>query len=261
MSDCRRLALVAALILAAMLPAAVPGEAKPAEDEEANQKVLQVWSLYDAGEYDRALQLAEGIHGTEGYQRLVLTSFLGFLYEEKGRNEEALSRLDSVKPALREALAESAGRGLKGEGDMARHRSLLLLYSDVLRARGFIYFQEGRCDESVPELKELMAILRAPNPLALTMIGTCLYREKKYDEAREYFEESHRWYEQNALRGEAAYNVAAMYAVQGKEAESAQWLEKALADDRGRWLEKLAKDSDFDAVRTSEVFRKLTAGP
>jgi len=256
-----RAAVVVTLVLSVLLSAGALEKACPAEGGDANEKVLEVWRLLDAGEVDRALLLAEGIHGAQGDSRLVLTALLGFLYEKQGKNEEALSRLDSVKPALREALLESAKSGEAGEEGTARHRSYLRLYVDVLRARGFIHYRSGNCDKSVPELQELMGTVGAPNPLALSMIGSCMYRKKEFDEAREYFEESFRWYEAGAEKDESAYNVAAMYAAQGQAGKSAEWLRTASESGGSRWLEAASKDGDFDAVRESEEFLKLTGRP
>jgi tetratricopeptide (TPR) repeat protein len=254
-------------VLAVVLSAGALEKAWPAEGGETNEKVLEVWRLFDAGETDRALQLAEGIHGAEGDSRLVLTALLGFIYEKQGRNEEALSRLDSVKPALREALLESAKSGETGEGEgegeevSPRQRSYMRLYVDVLRSRGFMYYGEGNCGKSVPELQEMMGVVGVPNPLALSMIGSCMYRKKEYEEAREYFQESFRWYEAAAEKGEAAYNVAAMYAVRGMAGKSAEWLRVASDTDGSRWLETALKDGDFDAVRESAEFLRLTSEP
>ena len=258
-----RTAVVMIFALAVLFSAGALEKAWPAEGGETNEKVLEVWRLFDAGETDRALQLAEGIHGAEGDSRLVLTALLGFLYEKQGKNEEALSRLDSVKPALREALLESAkaGEAGEGEGESQRHRSYLRLYVDVLRTRGFMYYGEGNCGKSVPELQEMMGVVGVPNPLALSMIGSCMYRKKEYEEAREYFQESFRWYEAAAEKGEAAYNVAAMYAVRGMAGKSAEWLRIASDTDGSRWLEAASKDGDFEAVRKSEEFLKLTGRP
>lgn len=256
-----RAAVMMTLILAVVFSAGIPGKAWSANGGDANEQVLEVWRLHDAGEVDKALRLAEGIHGAQGDTRLVLTALLGFLYEKQGKNDEALSRLDSVKPALREALLESAKSGEAGEEGSARHRSYLRLYVDVLRARGFIYYRKGNCDKSVPELQELMGTVGAPNPLALSMVGSCMYRKKEFSEAREYFQESYRWYEAGTERDEAAYNVAAMYAVQGQAGKSAEWLRTALESSGSRWLEAASKDGDFDAVRESEEFLKLTGRP
>jgi tetratricopeptide (TPR) repeat protein len=256
-----RAAVVMTLVLAVLLSAGALEKAWPAEGGDTNEKVLEVWRLLDAGEVDRALLLAEGIHGAEGDSRLVLTALLGFLYERQGKNQEALSRLDSVKPALRQALLESAKAVDKGGSDSARHRSYMRLYVDVLRARGFIYFRDGDCDKSVPELQELMGSVGAPNPVALSMIGSCMYRKKEFDEAREYFQESYRWYEAGAEKDEAAYNVAAMYAAQGQAGKSAEWLRTASESGGSRWLKAASEDGDFDAVRKSEEFLDLTGRP
>jgi len=258
-----RAAVMMTLILAVVFSAGIPGKAWSANGGDANEQVLEVWRLLDAGEVDKALRLAEGIHGAQGDTRLVLTALLGFLYEKQGKNDEALSRLDSVKPALREALLESAkaGEAGEGEGESQRHRSYLRLYVDVLRTRGFMYYGEGNCGKSVPELQEMMGVVGVPNPLALSMIGSCMYRKKEYEEAREYFQESFRWYEAAAEKGEAAYNVAAMYAVRGMAGKSAEWLRIASDTDGSRWLEAASKDGDFEAVRKSEEFLKLTGRP
>jgi tetratricopeptide (TPR) repeat protein len=253
--------LVITLVLAALLSGGGLEKAWTAQGGDTNEKVLEVWRLLDAGEVDRALLLAEGIHGAEGDSRLVLTALLGFLYERQGKNQEALSRLDSVKPALRQALLESAKSVDDGGSESARHRSYLRLYVDVLRARGFIYFREGDCDKSVPELQELMGSVGVPNPVALSMIGSCMYRKKDFDEAREYFQESYRWYEAGAEKDEAAYNVAAMYAAQGQAEKSAEWLRTALESGGSRWLKAASEDGDFDAVRESEEFLKLKDRP
>jgi len=249
------------LVLAVFLSAGTLEKAWAAEGGDTNEKVLEVWRLFDAGEVDRALLLAEGIHGAEGDSRLVLTALLGFIYESQGKGEEALSRLDSVKPALRQSLLESA-KSVDEEGEgSARHRSYLRLYVDVLRARGFIYFRNGDCDKAVPELQELMGSVGVPNPVALSMIGSCMYRKKEFDEAREYFQESYRWYRAGAEKDEAAYNVAAMYAAQGQAGKSAEWLQTAVESGGSRWLKAATEDDDFDAVRESEEFLKLTDRP
>lgn len=256
-----RAAVLMTLVLSVLLSAGSLERVWAAEGGDANEKVLEVWRLLDAGEVDSALLLAEGIHGAEGDSRLVLTALLGFLYEKQGKNEEALSRLDSVKPALRQALLESAKSGESEEGGSPRHRSYMRLYVDVLRARGFIYFRNGNCDRSVPELQELMGAVGVPNPLALSMIGSCMYRKKEFGEAREYFQESYRWFDAGGEKDEAAYNVAAMYAAQGQAGKSAEWLRSAAESGGSRWLKAAGEDGDFDAVRKSEEFLKLTDRP
>jgi tetratricopeptide (TPR) repeat protein len=251
--------VVTALALVVTWALLSPAAAPAAEGDSANEKVLQVWRLYDEGEVERALMIAEGIHDAQGDSRLILTALIGFLYEKQGRDDEALRRLDSVKPALREALVESAR--VVG-GAPVRHRSFLRLYRDVLRARGFLLYAGGNCDEAVPELQEMMGVVGAPNPLALSMIGSCVYRGREYDEAREYFEESYRWYEPGELKDQAAYNVAAMYGIQGNAEESVRWLGTASESGGSRWIEAASVDEDFDPVRGSEAFQELSAlGP
>jgi tetratricopeptide (TPR) repeat protein len=250
--------VVTALALATAWAIFSPAAAPAAEGGSTNEKVLQVWRLYDEGEVERALVIAEGIHDAQGDSRLILTALIGFLYEKQGRDDEALRRLDSVKPALREALVESA-RGDGGEAVApVRHRSFLRLYRDVLRARGFLLYAGGNCDEAVPELQEMMGVVGAPNPLALSMIGSCVYRGREYDEAREYFEESYRWYEPGELKDQAAYNVAAMYGIQGNAEESVRWLGTASESGGSRWIEAAGEDKDFDPVRDTGAFLELS---
>jgi tetratricopeptide (TPR) repeat protein len=245
---------VPALALLAASALFSPAAARAAEGDSANEKVLQVWRLYDEGEVERALMIAEGIHDAQGDSRLILTALIGFLYEKQGRDDAALSRFDSVKPALREALVESA-RGDGGDPRAAeRHRTFLRLYRAVLRARGSLLYAGGNCGEAVPELQEMMAVAGAPNPLALSMIGSCMYQGREYGEAREYFEESYRWYDPGELKDQAAYNVAAMYAAQGKAEESVRWLGTAFESGGSRWVKAAGEDKDFDPVRGSEAF-------
>jgi tetratricopeptide (TPR) repeat protein len=246
-----------ALALAAALAPFSAASVRAAESDSANEKVLQVWRLYDEGEVERALTMAEGIHDARGDSRLVLTALIGFLYEKQDRDDEALSRLDSVKPALREALVESAAAAGGEPSADGRHRSFLRLYMDVLRTRGTLLYAGGNCDQAVPELQEMMGIAGVPNPLALSMIGSCMYRGREYGEAREYFEESYRWHEPGELKGQAAYNVAAMYALQGEAEESARWLGTASESGGSRWFEAAGGDEDFDPVRGSEAFQAL----
>ena len=65
-------ALAALLALGVLASTGFPGEGRAAGAESASEQVLEVWRLHDAGEVDRALQLAETIHGTEGDSRLPL---------------------------------------------------------------------------------------------------------------------------------------------------------------------------------------------
>lgn len=237
-----------------------PFQAKSQEKRSTNERVLEVWNLFDEGELDEAQALAEDIRDAEGDSLLVLTALLGFIYEEKGRYGEALGRLDVVRPTLRKALTEN--RTADGAVPLPEHtrRSYLRLYVGVLRASGFAHYRTGNCRAAVPELQELMGTVKAPNPFALSIIGSCLYQEKEFEAARKHFEESHRLYGEGPLKDEAAYNVGAMYALEGVADKSVEWLWTASKNDRGRWLEAVSSDLDFDGIRESDAFRKFLEG-
>jgi tetratricopeptide (TPR) repeat protein len=247
------------LVLALALTALPPGSSRAGDLDSANESVLEVWRLFDEGDLDGALVLAGEIHGAEGDSLLVLTALLGFIHEEQGRYDEALSRLDSVRPTLRERLLRKEADGGEDEipGDL--RSSYLRLYVGVLRASGFAHFRMGNCSDAVTELQELMATVRAPNPLALSMIGVCMYRRPDYDSARQYFEEAFKWYGEGPLKDEAAYNVAAMHALLGSAGKSVEWLRTASMKDRQRWVEAASSDSDFDGIRQSEIFVEFVA--
>jgi len=63
------------------------------------------------------------------------------------------------------------------------------------------------------------------------------------------------------LKRRNVYRVAAMYAVQGQAGKSAEWLRTASESGGSRWLKAATEDDDFDAVRESEEFLKLTGRP
>lgn len=251
-------ALAMALVLALTL--IQPGPSLAGEMESANDSVLEVWRLFDEGDLEGALGLAGKIHDAEGTSLLVLTALLGFIHEEQGRYDEALSRLDSVRPTLRNLLLqeEADGGEEKIPGDL--RSSYLRLYVGVLRASGFAHFRTGNCGDAVPELQELMATVRAPNALALSMIGACMYRTRDYDSALWYFEETFKLYGEGLLKDEAAYNVAAMHALLGSAEKSVEWLRTATMKDRERWVEAASSDSDFDGIRQSEAFGEFVEG-
>jgi len=248
------------LVLALVLTALPPGPSLAGEIGSANDSVLEVWRLFDEGDLEGALSLAGEIHDAEGTSLLVLTALLGFIHEEQGRYDEALSRLDSVRPALRDLLfPQEADGGEEGiPGDL--RSSYLRLYVGVLRASGFAHFRTENCGDAVPELQELMATVRGPNPLALSMIGVCMYGRRDYDSARQYFEEAFKWYGEGPLKDEAAYNAAAMHALLGSAEESVEWLRTAAMKDRERWVEAASSDSDFDGIRQSEIFGEFVEG-
>ena len=237
-----------------------PFQAKSQEKKPASERVIEVWELFDEGELDKAQSLAEDIRDAEGDSLLVLTALLGFIYEEKGRYGEALGRLDVVRPSLRKALTEN--RTADGTAPLPEHtrRSYLRLYVGVLRASGFAHYRTGNCRAAVSEFQELMGTVKAPNPFALSIIGSCLYQEKEFEAARKHFEETYRLYGEGPLKDEAAYNVGAMYALDGAADKSVEWLRTASKNDRGRWLEAVSSDLDFDGIRESEAFKKFLEG-
>jgi tetratricopeptide (TPR) repeat protein len=91
------------------------------------------------------------------------------------------------------------------------------------------------------------------DPMLNFFLGISYKETKNFDEALKYLK---RQLENNPTEPSPYYNIACVYAVQGRTDDSVKWLKKAI-EAHSAFKSQAKKDKDFDKIRNSKEFKTL----
>lgn len=232
-------------------------KAASSDKNMAEDHIFAAKELFEAGEVDAALKLAQSLYDQQNSAPSVVI-LLGRIYESKGSYETALEYLQKASSVMQEEGAKEIANS-RHEGALAAFNRMKL---ELLRSRANVNLELLRCDEAEADTEQLARMQGMENSakaFGSSMKGECLQKSNDYALAAESFENAYGGFEQHQLKDEAAYNAALMYAKTGNEEKSVEWLLIPLKNSASTWKEKaLAEESFKKILETAEIKELLS---
>jgi tetratricopeptide (TPR) repeat protein len=219
------------------------------EEVERNEFV-KAWLLLNQGEDEKAAEITRK-HYRSGKDGDGWTILLAAIYIGQKKYEEALKITAPIREKYEKVY--SIMRSRPEIVTMSEFVSVEFLYYRMLLIRGLSSYQVGNCQTALHEL--LLYSRKYSEPYLYEYIGACYYKGKEYGYAVSYFKKSYDLYDDGDDKTNAAYNIAALYAVQGNVEQAILWAKIPLSRNRKFWTEQIESDKDFEKVLANNKFR------